>query len=100
MSSSLRHVEKRAPVSVVLAKWRTRPALAGKPRHIVLTDEDMQFFCRLCAGRAGDEIMLRKASGAPCEFAHQIRPMDETVVCTKPIYPFHGLRHNWRATQP
>ena len=70
---------------------------SGKPRHIVLTDEGVRFFRRLCAGRAGDEIMLRKASGAPWTFAHQIRPMDETVARAKitPPISFHGLRHTW-----
>jgi integrase len=63
----------------------------------VLTDEGVQFFRRLCAGRAGDEIMLRKMSGSAWEFAHQIRPMEETVVRAKisPPISFHGLRHTW-----
>jgi len=70
---------------------------SGKSRHVVLTDEGAQFFRRLCAGRASDEIMLRKASGAAWEFAHQIRPMEETVARTKisPPISFHGLRHTW-----
>jgi integrase len=70
---------------------------SGKSRHIVLTDEGIQFFRRLCAGRAGDEIMLRKANGSSWDFAHQIRPMDETVTRAKirPMISFHGLRHTW-----
>lgn len=70
---------------------------SGKSRHIVLTDEGAQFFRRLCAGRAGDEILLRKANGAPWDFAHQIRPMTETVARAKikPPISFHGLRHTW-----
>jgi len=70
---------------------------SGKARHIVLTDEGVRFFRRLCAGRAGGEIMLRKVSGAPWTFAHQIRPMQETVARAKitPPISFHGLRHTW-----
>jgi integrase len=70
---------------------------SGKSRHVVLTDEGIEFFRRLCAGRAGDEIMLRKANRSPWDFAHQIRPMDETVTCAKirPTISFHGLRHTW-----
>ncbi len=74
-----------------------RQSKSGKSRHVVLTDEGIQFFRRLCAGRAGDEIMLRKANGSPWYFAHQIRPMDETVARAKitPPISFHGLRHTW-----
>jgi integrase len=70
---------------------------SGKSRHVVLTDEGVRFFRRLCAGRAGDEIMLRKRSGSPWDFAHQVRPMDETVARAKitPPISFHGLRHTW-----
>jgi len=70
---------------------------SGKSRHVVLTDEGTQFFRRLCVGRAGGELLLRKASGLPWDFAHQIRPMDETVARAKisPAISFHGLRHTW-----
>jgi integrase len=70
---------------------------SGKSRHVVLTDEGIRFFRRLCAGRAGDEVMLRKANGLSWVFAHQIRPMDETVTRAKiqPTISFHGLRHTW-----
>lgn len=70
---------------------------SGKSRHVVLTDEGVQFFRRLCAGRTGDEVMLRKANGSPWNFAHQIRPMDEMVTRAKisPPITFHGLRHTW-----
>ena len=77
-------------ISIALSK-------SGKSRHVVLTDEGVQFFRRLCADRPGDEIMLRKASGSAWEFAHQIRPMEETVARAKitPSISFHGLRHTW-----
>ena len=41
--------------------------------------------------------MLRKANGSSWDFAHQIRPMKETVQRAKiaPPISFHGLRHTW-----
>jgi integrase len=70
---------------------------SGKARHIVLTDEGVKFFRRLCSGRGSAEIMLRKANGSSWDFAHQIRPMEETVQRAKIAAPisFHGLRHTW-----
>lgn len=70
---------------------------SGKSRHVVLTDEGTQFFRRLCVERTGGEILLRKANGSPWDFAHQIRPMDETVARARitPAISFHGLRHTW-----
>src|ERR1700730_2039604 len=53
------------PISIPTSvPFRSSTVKSGKPRHVVLTDEGVQFFRRLCAGRAGDEIMLRKMSAA------------------------------------
>jgi integrase len=74
-----------------------RQSKAGKPRHVVLTDEGQAFFRELCAGRPGDELMLRKADGGPWLRSHQKRPMTgacERAKITPPI-GFHGLRHTW-----
>ncbi len=70
---------------------------SGSARHVVLTDEGIKFFRRVCSGRASDEIMLCKANGSYWGFAHQIRPMEDTVERGKvePPISFHGLRHTW-----
>src|ERR1700730_4993354 len=53
------------PISIPTSvPFRSSTVKSGKPRHVVLTDEGVQFFRRLCAGRAGDEIMLRNMSAA------------------------------------
>jgi integrase len=74
-----------------------RKSKAGKARHVVLTEEGVTLFAGLAAGRAGDELMLRKADGEAWGHAHQVRPMVET--CTRagitPAIGFHGLRHTW-----
>jgi integrase len=40
-----------------------RKSKSAKRRHVVLTAEGARYFARLCAGRAGSEVMLRKADG-------------------------------------
>jgi integrase len=74
-----------------------RQSKAGKPRHVVLTDEGVAFFKQLCAGRAGNEPIFRKASGAAWSKSHQKRPMVAAcaVATIKPPIGFHGLRHTW-----
>src|SRR5262249_45818221 len=42
-----------------------RKSKSGKPRDVVLTNEGQEFFKQVCAGRARDEIMLRRDNGAP-----------------------------------
>jgi integrase len=74
-----------------------RQSKAGKPRHVVLTDEGVAFFRQLCVGRAGSEVMLQKAGGGPWMKSHQKRPMLEACQHAKisPPMGFHGLRHTW-----
>lgn len=74
-----------------------RQSKSGKSRDVTLTDEGIRFFQQLCAGRAGNEIMLRKADGTAWGFANQVRPMAEAVKRAKisPPISFHGLRHTW-----
>ena len=69
---------------------------SGHPRHITLTAEAAQFFQRLAAGRAGDDVLLRRTNGAPWRPLDQSRPMREA--CERAgITPitFHGLRHTF-----
>jgi integrase len=74
-----------------------RQSKAGKARHVVLTDEGIEFFRQLCAGRAGSELMLQKSKGGAWLKSHQKRPMAEASAAAKitPPIGFHGLRHTW-----
>jgi integrase len=74
-----------------------RKSKTGKARHIVLTDEGAEFFQQICAGRAGDELMFRRADGNGWRRTDQTRPMREAVERAKitPRISFHGLRHIW-----
>ena len=74
-----------------------RQSKANKSRHIVLTDEGLDLFRQLTAGRNGHEPLLRKANGAPFRKNDQDLPMKEAVRRAKinPPISFHGLRHTW-----
>lgn len=69
----------------------------GKPRHIVLSQDGMNFFETITAGRGGAEPMFLKADGSRWRPDHQADPIRETnerASITPPIN-FHGLRHTW-----
>jgi integrase len=74
-----------------------RKSKTGKARHIVLTDEGAEFFAQICAGRAGDDLMFRRADGNGWRRTDQTRPMREAVerATITPRISFHGLRHTW-----
>jgi integrase len=67
-----------------------------REHHIFLTDEAAQFFRTVCAGRAGNDVIFKKA-GRAWYRSEQERPMAEAVERAKitPKIGFHGLRHTW-----
>jgi integrase len=69
----------------------------GKPRHVTLTDEGVQFFANLAAGRSGGELFFHAPRGGQWTRAVQQRPM--LLACERariePPIGFHGLRHTW-----
>jgi integrase len=74
-----------------------RQSKAGKARHVVLSEEGNRLIAALTAGRAGADLMLRRADGEPWGASHQARPMREACERAKinPAISFHGLRHTW-----
>jgi integrase len=69
----------------------------GKPRHIVLSDDGVEFLEQITAGRVSTEPIFLQADGSPWLADHQADPMRETnkrAGITPPIN-FHGLRHTW-----
>jgi len=72
-----------------------RKSKTSKPRDIVLTEEGQEFFGQVCAGRAGDDIMLRKDNGGSWGSSHQSKPMRQTCAGARitPAVGFHQLRH-------
>jgi integrase len=74
-----------------------RKSKSGKARYVVLTEEGAAFFAQVCAGRAGHELMFRRADGGAWQKSAQALPMREAVTHAKikPPISFHGLRHTW-----
>jgi integrase len=74
-----------------------RLSKSGRPRHVVLTMEGLGFFRQLCAGRSGEEALLRKSNGRPWGASHQIPLMMRACgrAKIKPAVTFHGLRHTY-----
>lgn len=69
----------------------------GKPRHIVLSFDGVDFFDEITAGRGGAEPIFLKADGSRWLTDHQSEPMRETNKRARisPPINFHGLRHTW-----
>jgi integrase len=69
----------------------------GNPRHVNLTSEGIEFFRQLCAGRAGDQLMLTHEDGRAWGKSHQGVPMRQACARAKinPPINFHALRHTW-----
>jgi integrase len=68
---------------------------AGKPRHVVLTDEGQKLFAGLTAGKLGNDTIFERADGGVWGKSHQLRPMVEACwrAKIKPEISFHVLRH-------
>jgi integrase len=74
-----------------------RESKAGKPRHVVLTEEGQQLFARLIAGKLGSDPIFTHAGGRVWGRSHQLRPMREACrrASIKPEISFHVLRHTY-----
>ena len=72
----------------------------GKTRRlvrIILTKNGMELFRRLCAGKASDDLILRRANGEPFKQSNLQQPMAEAcrIAKIKPAVSFHALRHTY-----
>jgi integrase len=77
-----------------------RESKAGKPRHVVLTDEGQRLFASLTAGKVGSDPIFTRHDGGLWGKSHQLRPM--LAACgrakIKPAVWFHVLRHTHGST--
>lgn len=74
-----------------------RQSKAGKPRHVILTAEGIEFLKSITAGRPGSASLFVKDNGDMWLPSHQAEPMDAANERAKidPPINFHGLRHTW-----
>jgi integrase len=72
-----------------------RESKAGKPRHVVLTDEGRRLFSQHTTGKLAEDSIFTRADGGVWRKSHQRRPMLEACrqEKIKPAISFHGLRH-------
>jgi integrase len=77
-----------------------RESKAGKPRHVVLTDEGQRLFTSLTAGKLGTDPIFVRHDGGMWGKSHQLRPMLEACqrAKIKPAISFHVLRHTHGST--
>ena len=77
-----------------------RESKAGKPRHVVLTDEGRRLFATLTAGKLGNELIFTRRDGGTWRKSHQMRPMQDAYNRAKinPAISFHVLRHTHGST--
>jgi integrase len=74
-----------------------RKSKTGHARHVVITAEGVAFFRQHCAGRAGDDLMFRRADGEPWRRSNPEQPIAQACKRANiaPPIGFHGLRHTW-----
>jgi integrase len=94
--SSMHVADFNADVGVITV----RESKAGKPRHVVLTDEGQRLFATLVAGKLGNQPIFTRTDGGLWGKSHQLRPM--LAACggakIKPAVSFHVLRHTHGST--
>jgi integrase len=74
-----------------------RESKSGKPRHVVLTSEGKEFFAAAGAGKEGDALLFRRATGGMWKASQQHRPLKAACKVAKitPVISFHVLRHTY-----
>jgi integrase len=77
-----------------------RESKAGKPRHVILTEEGQRLFAALTAGKPGSEPIFTREDGKVWGKAHQLRKMREASrrANIRPAISFHVLRHTHGTT--
>jgi integrase len=69
---------------------------SGKPRHVFLDEEGVQFFKRLAGDRIHDELLLLRSNGAGWGKDDVKKPMRRACAKGKiPRLGFHQLRHSF-----
>ncbi len=76
-------------------KVTVREGKGGKPRHVTLSREGVEFFRRQCAGREPGALMFARGDGSKWGTSQQIRRLG--AACERaqisPAITFHILRH-------
>ena len=76
-----------------------RDSKAGKPRHVVLTDEGQRLFASLTAGKLGSDPIFTRRDGGMWGKSHQLRPMLEACSGRRSIRQFPSMCCGTRTAQ-
>ncbi len=70
---------------------------SGKPRHIPLNKEGINFFEQLITGKASQDFLFVRSDGKAWKKNYQVRPLEAAcrVAKIKPTINFHILRHTY-----
>ncbi len=72
-----------------------KPSKSGKPRHVTLTEEGMEFFTQASLGKEANDLIFTRHDGSMWGRSYQQRPFREALKnakITKDVN-FHSLRH-------
>ena len=74
-----------------------RTSKTGRSRNVYLTEEGVQLFESLAAGRRANDPLIRRNDGLAFSTSQQVRRMRHACAIAKidPMIPFHGLRHTF-----
>jgi integrase len=78
-------------------KVHVRTSKSGRPRHVVLTDEGIDFFRRVTMGRPTGDLMFPKNGSGAWRKSNQADPMRAACANARitPPVGFHQLRHTY-----
>jgi integrase len=70
---------------------------SGKPRHIPLNQEGINFFDQLTVGKSSQELIFTRADKTAWKKNYQVRPLEAACVAANitPMVTFHHLRHSY-----
>lgn len=70
---------------------------SGKPRHIPLNQEGINFFDQLTIGRSPEELIFTRSDKTQWKKNYQVRPLEAACLAANitPIATFHHLRHTY-----
>lgn len=84
-----------ADIDLAAGVLTVRESKAGRPRHVVLTEEAKRFFEAAAAGKPRHAVMLTRDDGEPWGKSEQFRPIRTACEAASiaPAISFHILRH-------
>lgn len=70
---------------------------SGKPRHIPLNQEGINFFDQLTTGKGPEDLIFTRSDNSQWKKNYQVRPLEAACLAARitPTVTFHHLRHSY-----